>query len=92
MSQITWKAVKAYSDILYHKADGIAKITINRPAKRNAFRPETVAQMHEAFSDARDDASIGVVLLTGAPWLAADPRSASRAACQEPAVADEALR
>ena len=66
MSQITWKAVKAYSDILYHKADGIAKITINRPAKRNAFRPETVAQMHEAFSDARDDASIGAVRLTGA--------------------------
>ena len=61
-----WKSVKTYSDILYHKADGIAKITINRPEKRNAFRPETVAQMLEAFSDAREDQSIGVVLLTGA--------------------------
>ncbi len=61
-----WKVAKTYSDILYHKSDGIAKITINRPAKRNAFRPETVAQMFDAFSDARDDAAIGVVLLTGA--------------------------
>jgi naphthoate synthase len=61
-----WKTVKTYSDIRYEKADGIAKITINRPEKRNAFRPETVAQMYEAFSDARDDQSIGVVLLTGA--------------------------
>ncbi|MSU69599.1 MAG: 1,4-dihydroxy-2-naphthoyl-CoA synthase [Opitutaceae bacterium] len=61
-----WQVAKAYSDILYHKTDGIAKITINRPAKRNAFRPETVSQMCEAFCDARDDSSIGVVLLTGA--------------------------
>jgi naphthoate synthase len=61
-----WKTAKAYSDILYQKADGIAKITINRPEKRNAFRPETVTQMIEAFSDARDDQRIGVVLLTGA--------------------------
>jgi naphthoate synthase len=55
-----------YSDILYQKADGIAKITINRPEKRNAFRPETVSQLMEAFTDARDDQRIGVVLLTGA--------------------------
>lgn len=61
-----WQTVKTYSDILYQKADGMAKITINRPAKRNAFRPETVAQMYEAFSDAREDQTIGVVLLTGA--------------------------
>jgi len=61
-----WKTAKAYSDILYHKADGIAKITINRPEKRNAFRPETVSQMIDAFTDARDDQRIGVVLLTGA--------------------------
>jgi naphthoate synthase len=61
-----WRVAKTYSDILYHKADGIAKITINRPAKRNAFRPETVRQMFDAFSDARDDQKIGVVLLTGA--------------------------
>jgi naphthoate synthase len=61
-----WKTVKTYSDIRYEKADGIAKITINRPEKRNAFRPETVTQMFEAFSDARDDQTVGVVLLTGA--------------------------
>src|SRR3954466_9203240 len=66
MSSLKWKAAKTYSDILYHKANGIAKITINRPAKRNAFRPETVTQMYEAFSDAREDAKIGVVLVTGA--------------------------
>ncbi len=50
-----WKTAGSYSDILYQKADGIAKVTINRPEKRNAFRPETVAQMIDAFSDARDD-------------------------------------
>ncbi|MSU23047.1 MAG: 1,4-dihydroxy-2-naphthoyl-CoA synthase [Opitutus sp.] len=61
-----WKATKTYSDILYHKAGGIAKITINRPEKRNAFRPETVAQMFDAFTDAREDQTVGVVLLTGA--------------------------
>lgn len=60
-----WKVVKNYSDIIYEKAEGIAKVTINRPEKRNAFRPETVSQMLEAFADARDDGSIGVVLLTG---------------------------
>jgi naphthoate synthase len=61
-----WKPVKAYSDILYHKFGGIARITINRPEKRNAFRPETVFQLHDAFSDAREDQEVGVVLLTGA--------------------------
>jgi naphthoate synthase len=61
-----WKKVKEYSDILYEKAGGITKVTINRPEKRNAFRPETVFQMFEAFSDAREDSSIGVILLTGA--------------------------
>ena len=61
-----WKPARVYSDILYQKADGIAKITINRPEKRNAFRPETVSQLIEAFTDARDDQRIGVVLLTGA--------------------------
>jgi naphthoate synthase len=61
-----WKTPKEYSDILYQKADGIAKITINRPQKRNAFRPETVVQLIDAFTDARDDQRIGVVLLTGA--------------------------
>jgi naphthoate synthase len=61
-----WKTAKVYGDILYHKADGVAKITINRPEKRNAFRPETIAQLIDAFTDARDDQRIGVVLLTGA--------------------------
>lgn len=63
---ISWETVKEYSDIRYEKFGGIAKVTINRPEKRNAFRPETVAQMLEAFADARDDGRIGVVLLTGA--------------------------
>jgi len=62
-----WTSVKTYSDIVYEKcAEGIARITINRPEKRNAFRPETVAQLFEAFCDAREDQRVGVVLLTGA--------------------------
>lgn len=61
-----WKVAKTYTDILYHKAEGIAKITINRPEKRNAFRPETVMEMHDALIDAREDLTVGVVLLTGA--------------------------
>jgi naphthoate synthase len=60
-----WKKVKDYNDIIYEKMDGIAKITINRPEKRNAFRPETVFEMYEAFSDAREDQTIGVILFTG---------------------------
>jgi naphthoate synthase len=60
-----WKKVKDYQDIIYEKMDGIAKITINRPEKRNAFRPETVFEMYEAFSDAREDQTIGVILFTG---------------------------
>jgi len=61
-----WRSARKYSDILYEKTEGIARVTINRPEKRNAFRPETVAQLIEAFGDAREDQSIGVVLLTGA--------------------------
>ena len=61
-----WTAVPGYRDILYAKADeGIAKVTINRPEVRNAFRPETVQEMERAFADARDDANVGVVILTG---------------------------
>ncbi|NJN62977.1 MAG: 1,4-dihydroxy-2-naphthoyl-CoA synthase [Coleofasciculaceae cyanobacterium RL_1_1] len=63
---VTWETAKTYEDILYHKTDGIAKITINRPHKRNAFRPQTVFELYDAFCDAREDTSIGVVLLTGA--------------------------
>ena len=61
-----WQVVKQYEDILYHKWNGIAKITINRPHKRNAFRPKTVFEMYDAFCDAREDSTIGVILLTGA--------------------------
>ncbi len=61
-----WQVAKNYEDILYHKADGIAKIVINRPHKRNAFRPQTVFELYDAFCNAREDARIGVVLLTGA--------------------------
>lgn len=65
---IEWTQARPFADILYHKcpAEGMAKITINRPHKRNAFTPETVDEMIAAFSDARHDPSIGVVLLTGA--------------------------
>jgi naphthoate synthase len=63
--EFNWKKVKDYEDIIYEKMDGIAKITINRPEVRNAFRPETVNEMYEAFLDAREDPQIGVVLLTG---------------------------
>jgi naphthoate synthase len=61
-----WKKANNYKDIIYEKMDGIAKITINRPEVRNAFRPETVIEMYNAFSDAREDQNIGVILLTGA--------------------------
>jgi len=60
-----WKEAKKYNDITYHKMDGIARIAFNRPEVRNAFRPETVLELHEALLDAREDSQIGVVLLTG---------------------------
>lgn len=60
-----WKQSGSYADILYHKWEGIAKITINRPEVRNAFRPLTVTEMMHALNDARDDATIGVIILTG---------------------------
>lgn len=62
---LDWKPAGTFEDILYHKADGIARVTINRPGVRNAFRPQTVMEMGEAFADAREDAEIGVVVLTG---------------------------
>ncbi|MBI3124914.1 MAG: 1,4-dihydroxy-2-naphthoyl-CoA synthase [Ignavibacteriales bacterium] len=61
-----WIKAKEYQDIVYEKMDGIAKITINRPEKRNAFRPETTKELYDAFSDAREDSDVGVILLTGA--------------------------
>ena len=60
-----WEEVKKYSDITYHKMDGIARIAFDRPEVRNAFRPETVLELHEALLDAREDSQVGVVLLTG---------------------------
>ncbi len=60
-----WQKVKDYNDITYDKMNGIARIAFNRPEVRNAFRPETVLELHEALIDAREDSKIGVVLLTG---------------------------
>jgi naphthoate synthase len=65
---LTWKPIKEYTDILYEHADGeaIAKITINRPKVRNAFRPLTVRELLDAFTHAKDDGDTGVILFTGA--------------------------
>src|SRR5512143_980808 len=62
-----WTTIKQYEDILFERTDdGIAKITINRPARRNAFRPKTVTELIDAFAVCREDPAIGVVVLTGA--------------------------
>ena len=66
MKAFPWQQAGDYTDILYHKMDGIAKITINRPQVRNAFRPLTVSEMMFAFRDAEEDQCIGVIILTGA--------------------------
>ena len=60
-----WETIRTYEDIKYETYNGIAKITINRPEVRNAFRPKTVMELIDAFSRARDDANIGVIVLTG---------------------------
>lgn len=60
-----WTTAKEYQDITYRKANGVARIAFNRPEVRNAFRPNTVFELLEAFTDAREDRSIGVVLLSG---------------------------
>ena len=63
---VTWTSVVEYKDIRYeHSGTGIAKVTINRPEVRNAFRPQTVRELIDAFMRIRDDASVGCVLLTG---------------------------
>jgi naphthoate synthase len=72
-SAIDWRApaeVPAYGDIRYEVAEGIAKITINRPEVRNAFRPQTLVELSDALERAREDTSIGVILLTGEGPLA----------------------
>ena len=61
-----WTTIKKFEDIKYQRTkDGVAKITINRPEVRNAFRPKTVSELKEAFDLARDDSDIGVIILTG---------------------------
>ena len=64
--QAGWVRSGDYQDIVYETSEGVAKITINRPKVRNAFRPQTVFEMSQAFDVARDDPEIGVVILTGA--------------------------
>ena len=63
--QIDWLDVRAYTDIKFQKAEGIARISINRPEVRNAFRPLTVTELLDAFARAREDGEIGVIILTG---------------------------
>jgi naphthoate synthase len=64
MSNINWETVKEYEDITYKKAEGVARIAFNRPEVRNAFRPKTTAELYDAFYDAYQDKTIGVVLLS----------------------------
>lgn len=61
---MNWKVVKEYQDITYKKSNGVARIAFNRPDIRNAFRPKTLFEMYEAFSDAKEDNDIGVILLS----------------------------
>ncbi len=67
MSELAWKILERnYQDVIYAACQGIAKITINRPEVRNAFRPRTIMELIDAFTLAREDSQIGVVILTGA--------------------------
>ncbi|TMF51090.1 MAG: 1,4-dihydroxy-2-naphthoyl-CoA synthase [Chloroflexi bacterium] len=63
---VAWQQVRDYTDIIFEKAEGMGKITINRPEVRNAFRPETLTELIDAFNACREDPEIGVVILTGA--------------------------
>ena len=65
-----WRAAGDYQDIRYELADGIAKITIDRPEVRNAFRPETLIEISDALERAREDTAVGVIILTGEGPLA----------------------
>ncbi len=65
-----WQPAGAFSDIRYETADGVAKITINRPEVRNAFRPQTIVEISRALESAREDTSVGVIVLTGEGPLA----------------------
>ncbi|MFC3995874.1 1,4-dihydroxy-2-naphthoyl-CoA synthase [Nocardiopsis sediminis] len=66
VSGVEWQRSGEYSDIIYETAEGIAKITINRPERHNAFRPQTLFELQDAFNRARDDSGIGVIIFTGA--------------------------
>lgn len=67
MTSLNWETIDlGFTDVIYQKAEQIAKITINRPAVRNAFRPQTVVELINAFTQARDDQTVGVIILTGA--------------------------
>jgi naphthoate synthase len=63
---VEWRTAGQYGDIRYETADGIAKITIDRPEVRNAFRPQTLAELRDAFTRARDDVDVGAIIFTGA--------------------------
>jgi naphthoate synthase len=63
---VEWRPAAEFDDILYERAEGLAKITINRPELRNAFRPQTLAELRDAFARARDDLEVGAIILTGA--------------------------
>lgn len=60
-----WERSGDYADISYETAEGIAKLTIRRPEHRNAFRPQTLFELSDAFNRARDDTAVGVIVLTG---------------------------
>ncbi len=60
-----WKPIKEYKEIVFHKYNGIARISINRPEKHNAFTPDTVQEMIDAMNKCREDNEIGVIILTG---------------------------
>ena len=63
---MNWTSAAEYEDIRYElSGDGIAKITINRPEVRNAFRPETLIEVSDALEKAREDTTVGVIILTG---------------------------
>ena len=77
---IDWKIVKDFEDITYKKCNGVARIAFNRPNVRNAFRPKTTSELYQAFYDAQEDTSIGVVLLSaeGPSKCARTPRLCRR--------------
>jgi naphthoate synthase len=62
---MNWKTVEEFEDITFKKSNGVARIAFDRPEIRNAFRPKTLFELHDAFLDVRENSSIGVVLLTG---------------------------